>query len=118
MESADSKEQTNLTTIVENVVQEALQVVPSRIQANTGFLEYTMAWCDTGSSQTWVDQKLLKKVNLDGEEETIHRAVNHETSPIQSKEVGVTLGPADSTVANKCNIMVHSRTNLAVWKKE
>ena len=76
-----------------------------------------MALCDTGSSQTWVDQELLEKLNLNGAEVTIHVAGFHGTSPIQSKRVEATLGPAYSTAANVCTIMVNSHKNLAVGKE-
>ena len=118
LEPLDKKEETNLTTISKNIGRGALQVDPIRVHGNAGSNEDTMALCDTGSSQTWVDQELLKKHNLDGEEVTIHVAGIHGTSPIQSKKVEITLGPAASNAANKCTIWVNSHKNLAVGKKE
>ena len=82
----------------------ALQVVPIRVHGNARSYEDTMALCDTGSSQTWVDQELLEKLNLDEKEVTIYVAGIHGTSPIQSKIVELTLGPAASNAANKCTI--------------
>ena len=78
----------------------ALQMVPIRLHGKTGSHEAFMAFYDTGSSQIWVDQELLEKLNFDGEDVTIRFAGIHGTSPIQSKKVEVTLGPADSTDAN------------------
>ena len=77
-----------------------------------------MALCDTGSSQTWVDQELLEKLNLNGEEVTIHVAGIHGTAPVQSKKVEISLGPAESNAANKCTVWVNSHKNLAVGKEE
>ena len=99
-------------------MRRALQVVPIRVHGNAESHEDTMALCDTGSSQTWFDQELLEKLNLDGEEVTIHVTGIHGTSPIQSKKVEVTLGPAESNAANKCTIWVNSHKNLAVGKEE
>ena len=97
MEFADSEEETNLTTVSKTIVRGALQVVSVRVHGKTGSHEDTMALCDTGSSQTWVDQELFANPNLDGEEVKNHVAGIHGTSVIQSKKVEVTLGPADST---------------------
>ena len=118
LEPLDKKEETNLTTIIKNIVRGALQVVPIRVHGNAGLHEDTMALCDTGSSQTWVDQELLEKLNLDGKEVTIHVAGIYGTSPIQSRKVEVTLGLAASNAANKCTIWVNSHKNLAVGKEE
>ena len=118
MESADSKNQTNPITIIENVVRGTVQMILIRIHGNAGSHGDTMALCDTGKSQTWFDQELLEKFNLDGEEVTNLATGNHVTSPNQSKKFEITLGPADSTAANKCNIMMNSHEKSAVWKDE
>ena len=76
-----------------------------------------MALCDTSPSQTWVDQELLEKLSLDGQEVRIHVAGVHGDSAIQSKKIEVTFGPADSTAANKCTIVVNSHKKLAIGKK-
>ena len=95
-----------------------MQVVPIRVHGNAGSLEDTMALCDTGSSQTWVDKELLEKLNLGAEEVTIHVAGIHGTSPLQSNKVEVTLRPVESNAANKCTIRLNSHKNLAVGKEE
>ena len=118
LEPLDKKEETYLITISKNQFRGALQVVPIRVHGNAGSHEDTMALCDTGSSQTSVDQELLEKLKLDGEEVKNHVAGIHGTSPIQSKKVEVTLGPAESNAANKCTIWVNSHKNLAVGKEE
>ena len=78
--------------------------------------EDTMAFCDPDSSQTWVDEELLRKLILYGEEKTIHVAGIHATSPIQSKKVE--LGPEDSAATNNCDILVNSHKNLVVGEQE
>ena len=115
VELAINKAETNLRTIRKTIVRGALQVVPIRVHGKTGSHEDTMVLCDTGSSQTWVDQELLEKPNLVGEV-TIIVAGFHSTSPIESRKVEVTLGPADSTDAKTFTIM-NSHKNLAVGKK-
>ena len=65
VESANSRGETSLTTSVKNIAQEALQVVIIRIHGNAGSHEDTIALCDTGSLQTWVDQELLEKLHLE-----------------------------------------------------
>ena len=75
-----------------------------------------MNLCDTGSPETCIEQNLLERLNLDGEELTILVAGLHATSPIQSKKVEVALGLADSTAANTCTKMVNSHKNLALGK--
>ena len=93
-------------------------MVSIRVHGGTGSHEDTMVLCDTGSSQSWLGQELLEKLNLDGEEVTIPVAGIHGTSPNQSKEVDVRLGPSDNTAANTCTIMVNSQKNLALWEEE
>ena len=50
-----------------------------------------MAFSDTDSSRTWIDQELLETIILDGGEVAVHVAGIHGTSPIQSKKGEVTL---------------------------
>ena len=76
-----------------------------------------MTLCDTDSSHTWVDQELIQKLKLDGEEVTIHVAGIHGNSKIQNKNVEIAFGPAYSTAANKCAIIVNSHKNWP-WGKE
>ena len=77
-----------------------------------------MIVCNNGSSQTWIDQDLLKNLKLDGEEVTNHLAGIHITSPIQSNFVEATCRPADSTAANNCTFLVNLRRKLAVKKEQ
>ena len=93
----------------ETIVPGVLQMVSIRVHGRTGSHEDTMVLCDTGSSQSWVGQELLEKLNLDGEEVTILVAVIHGNSTNQSKEVDVRLGSSDNTAANTCTIMVNSQ---------
>ena len=65
------KEETTLTTIYRNIVRGTLYVVPIKVRGMYGFSEETVVLCVTGSSQTWVDQGLLEKLNLGSEEVTI-----------------------------------------------
>ena len=91
-------------------------MVPIRVLGKTQSHEDSMVLCDTGSSQTWVDQELLEELNLDGEEMTIHVTCIHGTSLIHGKKVEVTFGRAKSTVANMCTFLVKSLKNLAEKK--
>ena len=117
VELAVNKE-TNLTSINKTIVRGALQVVPIRVHGKTRSHEDTTALCVTGSSQTWVEQELLERIKLDGEEVTVHEICIHGTSPIQSKRVEVRIGPADSIAADRCTLMVNSHKNLVEGKKE
>ena len=118
VEFAVKKGETKLTAIRITIVRGALQGVPVRVHGKIGSHEDTMALCDTGLSQTWVDQELLQKLNLVGEEVTIHVVGIHGTSWIQSKKDEVELGPADSNAANTCTFFVNNQKNLAVGKEE
>ena len=64
VELAVNKEETNLTTISKTIVRGDLQVFPVRVHGKTGSHEDTITLCDTGSSQTWVDQELSVKAQL------------------------------------------------------
>ena len=114
VELAVNKKETNLTTISKTIVRGAFQVFPIRVDGKIGSNEDTMALCDTGSSQTWIDQELLEKFYLDGEGKTILVAGIHGTSPVQSKRVEVKVGPPDCTAANTCTILVKNHKMLAV----
>ena len=79
--------------------------------------EDTMAFCETGSLQPWVEQELLKKLNLDGEEVAIHLAGIHGPQQTQSKTVQNIHGKVVSISANTCSILRNSQKNTAVGKK-
>ena len=67
-------------------------MIPIRVHGNAGSHEDTIALCDTGSSQTWVDQELLEKLNLDGEEVTIHVAGIHAPLLFRVRKLKLYLG--------------------------
>ena len=88
-----------------------------------------------GSSQTWVDRKLLEITKLDGKEVTICAVGNHGKSSLQSREVEVEIrsiererergheeekqkNGREGNALNKCTILVNSHENLAVGKEE
>ena len=60
------KDITNLTSNVESV-SGLLQIARVRIFGENGLFEDTLAACDTGSTQTWVDDKTLDKLNITGD---------------------------------------------------
>ena len=101
MELAVHKEKSNLTTVSKTNVRGALQVVPNRVHGITGCHEDTLVLCDTGSSQTWIDQKMLENLKLAEEEVTIHVAGTHGNAPIQSKKVESTLGLTDNMLLTR-----------------
>ena len=49
---------------------------------------------------------------------TVHVIGIRGTSPVQSKKVEVTFGPADITASNKCTILVKSHKNLVVGREQ
>ena len=67
--SDTSKPPTEVTNLTSNAepVRGLMQIARVRIFGSEGQFEDTRAACDTGSTQTWVDDQLLKKLDLDAE---------------------------------------------------
>jgi hypothetical protein len=73
-----------------------LQIVPLRVYGKHGFTD-TMAVCDTGSTQTWIDDAFRKKIGLAGTPTTLNIAGIHGTSEVDSHIVHMKIG---STLKN------------------
>ena len=77
-------ESTNLTSNSESV-RGLMQVARPIIFGQDGQFEDTLAACDTGSTQTWVDEDLLDRLQLDGETISLNVTGIHGTHARQCK---------------------------------
>ena len=108
-------EETNLTSNVDSV-RGLMQIARVRIFGRNGQIEDTLACCDTGSTQTWVDEELLKKLDLHGETISLNVTGIHGTQAISSQVIQATIGPANCVKNKSKTLRVHSQKNLEVGK--
>ena len=85
---------TNLTSNSESV-RGLMQVARVRIFGQDGQFEDTLAACDTGSTQTWIDEDLLNRLHLDGEAISLNVTGIHGTQSTSCQAVQVTIGQAN-----------------------
>ena len=118
VESAVNREK-NLTTISNANVQGAFQLVPIRVHENIGSHQDTMTLCVPTRYRHWLIKSCWKNSNWMKRKWQFMWLVL--TAPHQFRgrnEVEVTFGPAESTAAHTCTVLVNSYQKLAVGKEE
>ena len=86
-----------------------LPVIPVTIGSGSKTLK-TFALCDSGASLSFVDESLMKTLNLTGQPVDLNVAGIHGTSDISSKRLRVRIGDQDGKV--KEDIMAYSHPNV------
>ena len=86
-----------------------LPVVPVTIGSGSTTLK-AFALCDSGASLSFVEESLMKTLNLTGQPVDLNVAGIHGTSDISSKRLRVKLGDQDGKVNE--DIMVYSHPNV------
>ena len=86
-----------------------LPLIPVTIGSGSKTLK-TFALCDSGASLSFVDESLMKTLNLTGEPVDLNVAGIHGTSDISSKRLRVRIGDQDGKV--KEDIMAYSHPNV------
>ena len=86
-----------------------LPVVPVTIGSGSKTLK-AFALCDSGASLSFVDESLMKALNLTGQQVELNVAGIHGKSDISSKRLRVKIGDQDGKV--KEDIMVYSHPNV------
>ena len=86
-----------------------LPVIPVTIESGSKTLK-TFALCDSGASLSFVDEILMKTLNLTGQPVDLIVAGIHGTSDISSKRLRVRIGNQDGKV--KEDIMAYSHPNV------
>ena len=86
-----------------------LPVIPVTIGSGSKTLK-TFALCDSGASLSFVDESLMKTLNLTGQPVDLIVAGTHGTSDISSKRLQVKIGDHDEKV--KEDIMAYSHPNV------
>ena len=106
-------EVTNLTSNVESI-RGLMQIARVRIFGDEGKFENTLAVCDTGSTQTWVDEDLLEKLELRGEPVSLNVTGIHGTQITTCRAVQATIGPANCMQDKGKLLTIHSQKNLEI----
>ena len=86
-----------------------LPVIPVTIGSGSKTLK-TFALCDSGASLSFVDESLMKTLNLTGQPVDLNVAGIHGTSDISSKRLRVKIGDQDGRVNE--DIMAYSHPNV------
>ena len=86
-----------------------LPVIPVTIESGSKTLK-TFALCDSGASLSFVDESLMRTLNLTGQPVDLNVAGIHGTSDISSKRLRVKIGDQDGNV--KEDIMAYSHPNV------
>ena len=87
-----------------------LSVYPVTIGSGSRTLE-TFALCDSGASLSFVDENLMKTLNLTGQPVDLNVAGIHGTSDISSKRPRVKIGDQDGKVNEDIMVYSHSDVN-------
>ena len=106
-------EVTNLTSNVESI-RGLMQIARVRIFGDEEQFEDTLAVCDTGSTQTWVDEDLLEKLELRGEPVSLNVTGIHGTPITTCRAVQATIGPANCMQDKGKLLTIHSQKNLEI----
>ena len=113
MKPINKTELTNLTSNVESI-RGLMQRARIRIFGDEGQFEHTLDVCDTGSTQTWVDEDLLEKLELRGEPVSLNVSGIHGTQTTTCRAVQATIGPANCMQDKGKLITIHSQKNLEI----
>ena len=106
-------EVTNLTSNVESI-RGLMQIARARIFGDEGQFEDTLTVCDTGSTQTWVDEELWEKLELRGEPVSLNVTGIHGTQIITCRAVQATVGPANCMQDKGKLLTIHSQKNSEI----
>ena len=87
-----------------------LPVVPVTIGSGSKALK-TFALCDSGASLSFVDESLMKMLNLTGQPVDLNVAGFHGTSDISSKRLRVKIGDQDGKVNEEILAYCHPKVN-------
>ena len=91
-----------------------MQIARVRIFGDEGQFEDTLAVCDTGSTQTWVDEDLLEKLELRGEPVSLNVTAIHGTQITTCRAVQATIGPANCMQDKGKLLTIHRQKNLEI----
>ena len=89
-----------------------MQIARVRIFGDERQFEDTLAVCDTGSTQTWVDENLLEKLELRGEPVSLNVTEIHGTQITTCRAVQATIRPANCMQDKGKLLTIHSQKNL------
>ena len=106
---------TNVTSNAESVCG-LMQIALIRVFGNNGSKEDVLAACNTGSTQTWVDEEVFEKLDLEGREVSFNVTRIHGTQLQTSKTVDAKLGQANSSSSIAGTFTIFSQRNLEVGK--
>ena len=111
-----SKPPTEVTNLTSNAepVRGLMQIARVRIFGSEGQFENTLAACDTGSTQTWVDDQLLKKLDLDAETVSLNVTGIHGTKTTPCQTAHAAIGPANCVESKAKLIKIHSQSSLEI----
>ena len=93
-----------------------LQIARVRIFGPEGQFEDTLAACDTGASQTWVDDDLIEKLDLDSDTITLSVTGIHGTQETPCRTARAAIGPANCMESKAKSLTVYGKKKLAVGK--
>ena len=106
--------QTNLANDGSFTVQGLLQIAPVRIYAARDKYFDTFAVCDSASSQTWMDEDLMRSLCIEGTPGTISVSGIHGTSPITCLTTKIQIGPSNGNMNDCINVTASSHKSLLV----
>ena len=109
------KDSTNLTSNVESVL-DLLQIARVRIFGENRRFQDTLAACYTGTTRTWVDEKVLEKLDITGELISFNVTGMHGTQLTTCKLAQAKIGPVNSAEQSCLQLTVNSRESMQVGK--
>ena len=93
-----------------------MKVARVRIFGQDGQFDDTLAACDTNPTQTWADEDLLDRLQLDGETISLNVTGIHGTQSTSCQAVQVTIGPANSPKSKGKQLTVNNQKNLKIGR--
>ena len=99
-----------------NIVRQKglLQVAAVRLFGLNGRVEDTWALCDTGSTQTWVDDTLIDKLGVEGQDITLEVSGIHGTRSMKTRSVPSKVGRTNSSVEDAALVIANCHKNLDI----
>ena len=99
-----------------NIVRQKglLQVAAVRLFGLNGRVEDTWALCDTGSTQTWVDDTLIDKLGVEGQDITLEVSGIHGTRSMKTRSVPIKIGRKNSSVKDAALVIANCHKNLDI----
>ena len=105
----------NLTSNAESA-HGLMQIARIRIFGNNGSKQDVLAACDTGSTQTWLDEEIFEKLAFEGQKVSFNVTGIHGTQLQTSKTVDAKLGLANSSRSIADTFTIFSKKKLEVGK--